>query len=144
MRRVAIAGVLAMNPRVLILDEPTAGLDPRGRDEILQRVVELHRQRGITVILVSHSMEDIARLVERVVVVHQGEIKYDGTPRDVFRHASHLISMGLSVPQTTLVLQELRSKGWDVPEVALTLDEAKEIIIRCFRDRDRGERGGLL
>jgi energy-coupling factor transport system ATP-binding protein len=133
MRRVAIAGVLAMNPRVLILDEPTAGLDPQGRDEILQRVVELHRQRGITVILVSHSMEDVARLVDRLIVVHQGEIHYDGPPREVFRNARQLTQMGLSVPQSTLVMQRLRQQGWDVPEVALTVAEARDAILKCLR-----------
>ena len=135
MRRVAIAGVLAMNPRVLILDEPTAGLDPGGRDEILLKIRELHRQKGITVILVSHSMEDVARLVERLVVVHRGKLCFDGTPREVFRHASELVQMGLSVPQSTRVLQALGLKGWDVPKVALTEAEALDAILKCLQKR---------
>ncbi|MBT9136014.1 MAG: Energy-coupling factor transporter ATP-binding protein EcfA2 [Firmicutes bacterium] len=135
MRRVAIAGVLAMNPKVLILDEPTAGLDPRGRDEILSRIRELHRQRGITVILVSHSMEDVARLVDRLVVIHGGQIVYDATPREVFAHGSSLKTYGLGVPQATEVLGLLKAKGWAVPEVALTLDEARQAIVRAYQLR---------
>jgi len=135
MRRVAVAGVLAMNPRVLILDEPTAGLDPRGRDDILAQIERLHKERGITVILVSHSMEDVARLVDRLIVMHAGEVKYDGTPREVFRHSAELKRMGLGVPQATEVMQQLRDKGWNVPEVALTVDEAKSAILRAMRER---------
>ena len=129
MRRVAIAGVLAMMPSVLILDEPTAGLDPRGRDEILERIANLRRERGITVVLVTHSMEDVARLVDRLVVIHRGRISFDGSPREVFCHAETLADMGLSVPQSTLILQALRKRGWDVPEVALTGDEARDAIL---------------
>lgn len=135
MRRVAVAGVLAMNPRVLILDEPTAGLDPRGRDDILSQIERLHKERGITVILVSHSMEDVARLVDRLIVMHAGEVKYDGTPREVFRHGAELKRMGLGVPQATEVMQQLRDKGWNVPEVALTVDEAKSAILSAMRER---------
>jgi energy-coupling factor transport system ATP-binding protein len=136
MRRVAIAGVLAMKPSILILDEPTAGLDPRGRDEILEKIASLQRERGITVILVTHSMEDVARLVDRLVVVHRGAISYDGSPREVFRHASSLTDMGLSVPQSTLVLQALRKRGWEVPEVALTEEEARQAILTFLQRRD--------
>lgn len=135
MRRVAIAGVLAMNPKVFILDEPTAGLDPQGRDDILSQIAKLHRERGITVILVSHSMEDVARLVDRVIVIHAGELKYDGKPADVFRHSAELKSMGLGVPQATEVLQQLRGRGWNVPEVALTVEEAKAAILLALRER---------
>ncbi|HSL93633.1 MAG TPA: energy-coupling factor transporter ATPase, partial [Bacillota bacterium] len=136
MRRVAIAGVLAMKPSILILDEPTAGLDPRGRDEILEKIASLHREKGITVILVTHSMEDVARLVDRLVVIHRGEINYDGPPEEVFRHAETLTEMGLSVPQSTLVLQALRKRGWDVPEVALTEEEARQAILTFLQRRD--------
>lgn len=136
MRRVAIAGVLAMKPSVLVLDEPTAGLDPRGRDEILEKIASLQRERGITVILVTHSMEDVARLVDRLVVIHRGQISYDGPPRDVFRHATALTDMGLSVPQSTLVMQALRQRGWDVPEVALTEEEARNAILSYLQRRD--------
>lgn len=135
MRRVAIAGVLAMNPRVLILDEPTAGLDPRGRDEVLARIRELHRERGITVILVSHSMEDVARLVDRLIVMHGGRIIHDGPPREVFRHGENLKQIGLGIPQATEVLQLLRNRGWNVPEVALTIEEAKEAILKAMAER---------
>ncbi|MDP3488258.1 MAG: energy-coupling factor transporter ATPase [Bacillota bacterium] len=135
MRRVAVAGVIAMNPKVFILDEPTAGLDPQGRDDILSQIAKLHKERGITVILVSHSMEDVARLVDRVIVIHEGELRYDGRPADVFRHGAELKSMGLGVPQATEVLQQLRRRGWDVPEVALTVGEAKASILLALRER---------
>lgn len=135
MRRVAIAGVLAMNPRVLILDEPTAGLDPRGRDEVLARIRELHRERGITVILVSHSMEDVARLVDRLIVMHGGRVLHDGAPREVFRHSVDLKQIGLGIPQATEVLQLLRGRGWDVPEVALTIVEAREAILKAMAEK---------
>lgn len=135
MRRVAVAGVLAMNPQVLILDEPTAGLDPQGRDEVLAQIMAMHRERGISVILVSHSMEDVARLVDRLIVMHDGELKYDGSPREVFRHGSELRQMGLGVPQATDVMQQLRQQGWNVPEVALTVEEAKTHILAAMRER---------
>ncbi|MBT9176232.1 MAG: Energy-coupling factor transporter ATP-binding protein EcfA2 [Firmicutes bacterium] len=138
MRRVAIAGVLAMRPQVLILDEPTAGLDPRGRDDVLARISALHRERGITVILVSHSMEDVARLVNRLVVMHEGGILHDGSPREVFRHAESLATIGLGVPQATEVLRRLRLAGWSVPAVALTLAEARQFIVEAWRERGGG------
>jgi energy-coupling factor transport system ATP-binding protein len=124
-----------MNPKVLILDEPTAGLDPRGRDEILARIRELHRERGITVILVSHSMEDVARLVDRLVVMHEGQVIHDAPPREVFAHGAALKAIGLGVPQATEVLQLLRQRGWAVPEVALTLEEARQAIAQAFGER---------
>lgn len=138
MRRVAIAGVLAMRPRVLILDEPTAGLDPRGRDEVLARISALQRERGITVVLVSHSMEDVARLVKRIVVMHEGGILHDGTPREVFCQAESLVKIGLGVPQATDVCRRLRLAGWGVPAVALTLEEARGFIVAAWRERGGG------
>ena len=104
-KRVAIAGVLAMNPKILILDEPTAGLDPKGRDEILDQISELHKARGITIILVSHSMEDVAKYVERLIVVNRGQIAFDDTPREVFSHYQELEAMGLAAPQITYIMQ---------------------------------------
>ena len=123
-RRVAIAGVLAMNPEVLILDEPTAGLDPRGRDEILDAIKKLHEERGITVILVSHSMEDVAKLVERIVVMHEGKVAMTGTPREVFTRTHEIEKMGLASPQISYVFQALKDKGFDVPTDIYTTDEA--------------------
>ena len=123
-RRVAIAGVLAMNPEVLILDEPTAGLDPKGRDEILYAIKQLHKQRGITVVLVSHSMEDVAKLVDRLIVMHRGKVAMTGTPREVFAHAEQLEEMGLAIPQISYVLRQLRKKGYCLPEDIYTVEEA--------------------
>lgn len=132
-RRAAIAGVLAMEPQVLILDEPTAGLDPRGRDEILDQLALLHRERKITVILVSHSMEDVARYVERIIVMNQGEILYDGAPREVFRHYRELEQVGLAAPQVTYIMHALKAEGLDVDENATTIREARETILKAFR-----------
>lgn len=133
-RRVAIAGVLAMKPEVLILDEPTAGLDPRGRDEILDLVSSIRRERGITVILVSHSMDDVAEYVERILVMNHGEIRYDGEPKEVFAHKRELEEMGLSVPQVTDVMYALQASGWPVDTTATTIEEAKREILRIMRD----------
>ncbi|MFR5356139.1 MAG: energy-coupling factor transporter ATPase [Clostridia bacterium] len=127
-RRVAIAGVLAMDPEVLILDEPTAGLDPRGRDEVLDQVSALQRSRGITVILVSHSMEDVAKYVDRLIVMNQGEVRFDGRPVDVFRHYKELEEIGLAAPQTTYLMQELKKQGADVNTDATTVEEAADAI----------------
>ena len=113
-RRVAIAGILAMHPQVLILDEPTAGLDPKGRDEILDQVALLQKERKITVILVSHSMEDVARYVDRIIVVNDGKILFDDTPKQVFQHYKELESVGLAAPQVTYVVKALKEKGWDI------------------------------
>ena len=110
-RRVAIAGVLAMDPRVLILDEPTAGLDPKGRDEILEEISQLHRERGMSIILVSHSMEDIARYADRLMVMNHGEKVFDGAPKDVFEHYRELEAMGLAAPQVTYIVHELKEYG---------------------------------
>jgi energy-coupling factor transport system ATP-binding protein len=136
-RRVAIAGVLAMKPKVLILDEPTAGLDPKGRDEILDQVEKLHKETGMTVILVSHSMEDVAKYVERIIVMNQGEVLHDGAPREVFRHYKELESVGLAAPQVTYIVHTLKDKGFDVDEDATTIEEAKETILEAFRKKGR-------
>lgn len=128
-RRAAIAGILAMEPEVLVLDEPTAGLDPKGRDDILDQVAKLHRERKITVVLVSHSMEDIARYVERIVVMDHGSVLFDDTPREVFRHYRKLEEVGLAAPQVTYLVNELREKGWDVPTDVTTVEEAAQAIL---------------
>lgn len=135
-RRVAIAGVLAMKPKVLILDEPTAGLDPKGRDEILDQVEKLHKETGMTVILVSHSMEDIARYVERIIVMNHGEKMLDGAPREVFCHYKELEKVGLAAPQVTYVMHDLKERGIDVSPDVTTIEEAADEIMRCFRSRE--------
>ena len=127
-RRVAIAGVLAMDPEVLIRDEPTAGLDPRGRDEVLDQVSALQKSRGITVILVSHSMEDVAKYVDRLIVMNQGEVRFDGRPVEVFHHYKELEEIGLAAPQTTYLMQELKKQGADVNTDATTVEEAADAI----------------
>ena len=132
-RRVAIAGVLAMNPEVLILDEPTAGLDPKGRDEILAAIRKLHEERGITVILVSHSMEDVAKLVDRIIVMHKGQVAMTGTPREVFAHPMELEKMGLAAPQVSYVFAQLKAKGYDVPTDVYTVEEAKEALLKLVK-----------
>ena len=131
-RRVAIAGVLAMNPKVLILDEPTAGLDPKGRDEILDQISYLHEKRGITIILVSHSMEDVARYADRLIVVNDGKIPYDGTPREVFTHYEELEKISLAAPQITYIMHDLAAKGIAVDVHATTVDEAKKSILEAL------------
>lgn len=132
-RRVAIAGVLAMKPEVLILDEPTAGLDPRGRDEILGLISSLHEGTGMTVILVSHSMEDVANYVERIIVMNKGSVAYDDVPRNVFRHYKELEQIGLAAPQVTYVMQELRAAGFPVSVDATTVNEARDEILKVFQ-----------
>ena len=134
-RRVAIAGVLAMEPEVLILDEPTAGLDPRGRDEILDQISWLHKEKGITIVLVSHSMEDVAKYVERIIVMNQGQVLHDGTPREVFHHYKELASVGLAAPQVTYILHTLKEQGFGVDEDATTIEEARDTILKVFRDK---------
>lgn len=128
-RRAAIAGILAMQPEVLILDEPTAGLDPQGRDDILDQIALLHRERGITVVLVSHSMEDIARYVDRIIVMDKGSVRFDDTPKKVFEHYRELEAIGLAAPQVTYVMQELKSRGLDVDVHATTVEEAAADIL---------------
>ena len=132
-QRLAIAGVLAMNPEVLILDEPTAGLDPRGRDEILQAIKDLHDKRGITVILVSHSMEDVAKLVDRIIVMHRGKAAMQGTPKEIFTHVEELEQMGLAAPQVSYVFAELKKRGYDVPTDVYTVKEAKEVLLKLVK-----------
>lgn len=131
-RRAAIAGVLAMRPKVLILDEPTAGLDPKGRDEILDQVAYLHKETGMTVVLVSHSMEDIARYVERIIVMNKGNKLYDGTPKEVFKHYKELEQIGLAAPQVTYIMHELQEKGMHVSADATTVEEAVDEIMKEF------------
>ena len=133
-RRVAIAGVLAMKPEILILDEPTAGLDPRGRDEILDQIAKLHKD-GLTVILVSHSMEDVAKYADRIIAMNSGKVAFDGTPKEVFRHYKELESMGLSAPQITYVMQAMKELGLDVDTDVSTVEEAKEEILKAFHSK---------
>lgn len=131
-RRVAIAGVLAMKPQVLILDEPTAGLDPAGRDEILGLVSKMHKELGITIILVSHSMEDVAEYVERLIVMNQGEVMYDGAPKEVYAHYKELEAVGLAAPQVTYLMNELAQKGLPVDTGATTVKEAAQSILAAL------------
>ncbi len=128
-RRVAIAGVIAMEPKVLILDEPTAGLDPKGRDEILEQIEKLHIEYNMTIILVSHSMEDVAKIAGRVVVMNGGEVILDGTPAKVFREIETLENVGLAVPQVTYLTRALREKGFDISEDIFTISQAKEALL---------------
>lgn len=135
-RRVAIAGVLAMKPKVLVLDEPTAGLDPHGRDEILNEVKEIFENAGITIILVSHSMEDIARLVDRILVMDKGKIVMNDNPRAIFKRAVELESIGLGVPQITSLMREFNSQGIPIRDDVLTVDEAKDEILKFLRRKE--------
>lgn len=131
-RRAAIAGVLAMKPEMLILDEPTAGLDPKGRDEILDQIALMHRERGISVVLVSHSMEDVAKYVDRLLVMNQGEILFDDVPTEVFRHYLELEKVGLAAPQVTYLLHELAKQGLPVAAEATTVEGALDEILEMF------------
>ena len=132
-RRVAIAGVVAMEPNVLILDEPTAGLDPKGRDDILGKIVELYKENDMTIVLVSHSMEDVAKVANRVIVMDSGKCILDGTPKEIFKEIELLESVGLAVPQVTYLVRELRNKGFDIPEDIFTLERAKQELLRLFK-----------
>ena len=120
-----------MKPDVLVLDEPTAGLDPKGRDEILDQIAKLKEETGITVILVSHSMEDVAKYVERIIVMNQGSILYDDTPKEVFKHYKQLEEVGLAAPQVTYIMQALYNSGMPVKTDATTIEEAKQEILRA-------------
>ncbi|MDR1530677.1 MAG: energy-coupling factor transporter ATPase [Clostridiales bacterium] len=131
-RRVAIAGVLAMRPEILLLDEPAAGLDPRGRDEILDKIKEMHQQLGITVILVSHSMEDISRLVSRIIVMDSGRIAQSGAPGEIFARVEELERIGLAAPQISYIMRELKERGFDVPTDIFTVKEAVKAITAAF------------
>jgi len=133
MRRVAIAGVLAMKPKVLILDEPTVGLDPRGRDEILGQIVEFRKKQNMTVILVSHSMEDIAKLVDKIAVMHKGRMVDSGTPKQIFKNYEALASMGLDIPQVTHLMIKLKSRGKDVATDVVTVEEAEAEVLKAAR-----------
>lgn len=132
-RRVAIAGVLAMKPDVLILDEPTAGLDPKGRDEILGQIKQLQTETGMTIILVSHSMEDVAEYVDRIIVMNKGSVMYDDVPRNVFRHYQELESVGLAAPQVTYIMHALHEKGLNVDVDVTTIEEAAEQIYQAIK-----------
>lgn len=136
-RRVAIAGVLAMKPDVLILDEPTAGLDPKGRDEILDQILKLKVETGITVLLVSHSMDDVAKYVDRIIVMNRGSILYDDIPKEVFKHYQELEAIGLAAPQVTYIMKELRDYGYDVSDEITTIEEAKREIKNYFTAMQR-------
>ena len=131
-RRVAIAGVLAMHPEVLVLDEPTAGLDPKGRNDILDQISALHKQTGITVILVSHSMEDVAKDVDRLIVMNRGEVFMDGTPKEIFRQSEDLESVGLAAPQVTYVMRQLHKIFPELPKDVTTVEEAKLALLHCL------------
>lgn len=136
-RRVAIAGVLAMQPDILILDEPTAGLDPRGRDEILERIAKIHGEGGRTVILVSHSMEDVAKYASRLIVMNGGRVFCDGTPKEVFETYKELEDIGLAAPQVTYLSEALKSAGIALPYNATTVEEAKELLLADWRGGGR-------
>ena len=129
-RRVAIAGVLAMKPEILVLDEPTAGLDPKGRDEILTQVKKLQEESGITVVLVSHSMEDVANFVNRLIVMNHGQIMYDDDPKTVFAHYKELEKIGLAAPQVTYIVNRLREEGFNIEHDATTIKEAAADILK--------------
>lgn len=138
-RRVAIAGVVAMEPKVLILDEPTAGLDPKGRDEILAQVKKLHKEYDMTTIIVSHSMEDVAKIADRVIVMNKGKDVLDGVPRDVFKNIEMLESIGLAVPQVTYLERALKEKGFKLDGDMITVEEAKKVILKALKSGQRGE-----
>ena len=118
---------------MIVLDEPTAGLDPKGRDEILDLVAELHQVRKITVVLVSHSMEDVAKYVDRLIVMDDGKVRFDGTPKEVFSHYKELEKLGLAAPQVTYVIHALKENGWDIDTDATTVEEAKEAILKALK-----------
>ncbi len=134
-RRVAIAGVLAMEPKVLILDEPTAGLDPKGRDDILNQIASLQKATEMTVILVSHSMEDVAKYVDKLLVMNQGEIMYYDEPKEVFKHYKELEEVGLAAPQVTYIMHKLEEKGFAVDVSPTTVEEAKTAILECLKQK---------
>lgn len=135
-RRVAIAGVLAMKPDYLILDEPTAGLDPAGRNEIFAQIKKLHKKSNMSVVLVSHSMEDIARLVSRVIVLYKGKIHMQGTPKEIYSKPEELKSIGLGIPQIAEVVNELRKRGFDIKADIITVEEATQEILKRVRSKN--------
>jgi energy-coupling factor transport system ATP-binding protein len=133
-RRVAIAGVIAMEPKVLILDEPTAGLDPKGRDDILEQIKVLHDEYKMTIILVSHSMEDVGKLAERIIVMNKGEVALEGTPAKVFKEVETLENIGLAVPQVTYLMRELKRRGFNVSDEIYTIKQGKEELLRILKE----------
>lgn len=134
-RRAAIAGVLAMHPKVLVLDEPTAGLDPKGRDDILDQIAYLHKKRDLTVILVSHSMEDIAKYADRIVVMNKGQVMYNDRPEKVFEHYKELEEVGLAAPQVTYIMHDLKEKGLPVSANVTTVEEAAREIVTALEKK---------
>lgn len=135
-RRVAIAGVIAMEPKVLILDEPTAGLDPKGRDDILAQIKRLHDNYNMTIIIVSHSMEDVARIAQKVVVMNKGKVALKGRPEEVFKQVDLLEKIGLAVPQVTYLMRELKKRGFDISDEAYTVEKAKEELLKILKKVD--------
>lgn len=133
-RRVAIAGVIAMEPKVLILDEPTAGLDPKGRDDILEQIKVLHDEYKMTIILVSHSMEDVGKLAERIIVMNKGEVALEGTPAKVFKEVETLENIGLAVPEVTYLMRELKRRGFNVSDEIYTIKQGKEELLRILKE----------
>ena len=138
-RRVAIAGVVAMQPTTLILDEPTAGLDPKGRDDILDQISKLHKDYNMTVIIVSHSMEDVAKIAERIIVMNDGKITLQGTPAEVFKEVDMLEAIGLGVPQVTYLIRALRTKGFDLSDNIFTIEEAKKELLSILKTNKEKE-----
>ena len=131
-RRVAIAGVIAMEPKVLILDEPTAGLDPQGRDDILEQIKLLHEKYKMTIVLVSHSMEDVGKLAQRIVVMNKGKVELLGKPSEVFKEVETLEKIGLAVPQVTYLMRVLRERGFDVSDEIFTVEKGTEAILKVL------------
>ncbi|MDR5588158.1 MULTISPECIES: energy-coupling factor transporter ATPase [Clostridium] len=136
-RRVAIAGVIAMKPTTLILDEPTAGLDPKGRDDILEQISKLHKEYNMTIILVSHSMEDVAKIAERIVVMNHGKVALQGKPSEVFKEVDKLEKIGLGVPQVTYLVRELRKKGFKISDDVFTIEGAKKELLRILKEKNK-------
>lgn len=134
-RRVAIAGVLAMKPKIMILDEPTAGLDPQGREEILDMIAKLHEENDMTIILVSHSMDDVANYVERLIVMGNGKVVFDDVPKEVFKNVTELESMGLAIPEVTYIMRQLRKDGFMVDDTVTTIEEACAEIINLYKGK---------
>ncbi len=138
-RRVAIAGVVAMEPKILILDEPTAGLDPKGRDDILDQIKILHEKYNMTIILVSHSMEDVAKIAEKVIVMNKGKVALQGTPSEVFKEVDTLEKIGLGVPQVTYLMRELRNRGFNVSDEVYTIEQCKKELLKIFKNNKNSE-----
>ena len=138
-RRVAIAGVIAMKPTTLILDEPTAGLDPKGRDDILDQISKLHKDHNMTIVIVSHSMEDVAKIAERIIVMNDGKVALQGTPAEVFKEVDMLEAIGLGVPQVTYLIRALRTKGFDLSDNIFTIEEAKKELLSILKTNKEKE-----